>query len=270
MNQLEKQNNIPKIIYRNLPVVTTSVMAKQYGVADVRIRQNFNSNKERFEEGKHFFKINGNDLKNLKAGSSLKLLPEKTTVLTLWTERGAARHAKMINTEKAWEVFEVMEDTYFKVRQFSNHYIEATTKGERLSDVVSVLKSSIEMANLCGLTGNMAIISANNATLKITGKNPLELLGSTHLLSNDQQLYLTPTELGHVLDTPLSAQKINAKLAKMGLQNCRQAMKKHKRWEPTKKGSKYSVLMDTGKASGEGTPVQQLKWKKEVVELLNK
>lgn len=32
---------------------------------------------------------------------------------TLWTERGAARHAKMLDTDQAWEVFERLEDAYF-------------------------------------------------------------------------------------------------------------------------------------------------------------
>ncbi|EPW0481128.1 ORF6N domain-containing protein, partial [Escherichia coli] len=31
----------------------------------------------------------------------------------LWTERGAARHAKMLETDRAWEVFEKLEDCYF-------------------------------------------------------------------------------------------------------------------------------------------------------------
>ncbi|EOR0773539.1 ORF6N domain-containing protein, partial [Escherichia coli] len=33
--------------------------------------------------------------------------------LILWTERGAARHAKMLETDRAWEVFEKLEDCYF-------------------------------------------------------------------------------------------------------------------------------------------------------------
>ena len=33
--------------------------------------------------------------------------------LTLWTQRGAARHAKMLNSDRAWDVFELLEDTFF-------------------------------------------------------------------------------------------------------------------------------------------------------------
>jgi hypothetical protein len=34
--------------------------------------------------------------------------------LLLWTERGAARHAKILDTDQAWEVFERLEDAYFR------------------------------------------------------------------------------------------------------------------------------------------------------------
>ncbi|EES4398579.1 phage antirepressor Ant [Escherichia coli] len=37
----------------------------------------------------------------------------KARSLILWTERGAARHAKMLETDQAWEVFEKLEDCYF-------------------------------------------------------------------------------------------------------------------------------------------------------------
>lgn len=40
-------------------------------------------------------------------------ISSKTRHLTLWTERGAARHAKMLDTDQAWEVFEKLEDCYF-------------------------------------------------------------------------------------------------------------------------------------------------------------
>ncbi|HBN7434245.1 TPA: hypothetical protein L3523_003754 [Escherichia coli] len=41
----------------------------------------------------------------------------KTRSLILWTERGAARHAKMLETDQAWEVFEKLEDCYFNKKQ---------------------------------------------------------------------------------------------------------------------------------------------------------
>lgn len=45
------------------------------------------------------------------------LVAPRTKHLILWTERGAARHAKMLETDQAWEVFEKLEDCYFSQKQ---------------------------------------------------------------------------------------------------------------------------------------------------------
>lgn len=87
---------------------------------------NFSRNSARFVQGKHFFKLEGNELREFKHRLSLsesvsREVTESYSVkiarnvrsLILWTERGAARHAKMLETDQAWEVFEKLEDCYF-------------------------------------------------------------------------------------------------------------------------------------------------------------
>ncbi|EJS0549968.1 ORF6N domain-containing protein, partial [Escherichia coli] len=61
----------------------------------------------------------GDELKNLRVTLSNSQTPvsPKTRSLILWTERGAARHAKMLETDQAWEVFEKLEDCYFSQKQ---------------------------------------------------------------------------------------------------------------------------------------------------------
>lgn len=46
-------------------------------------------------------------------------IPPSTRHLYLWTERGALLHAKSINTDKAWDVYEQLLDTYFRVQEMS-------------------------------------------------------------------------------------------------------------------------------------------------------
>ncbi|EPW9125184.1 P22AR C-terminal domain-containing protein [Escherichia coli] len=103
------------ITHNQIPVITTELLAQLYGTEPVRIRQNHHENKVRFVEGKHFFKVVGNDLKELRVALnySQNLISPKTRSLILWTERGAARHAKMLETDQAWDVFEKLEDCYF-------------------------------------------------------------------------------------------------------------------------------------------------------------
>ncbi|MDA6307273.1 ORF6N domain-containing protein [Escherichia coli] len=114
------------IAYNQIPVITTELLAQLYGTETVNIKMNFSRNSARFVQGKHFFKLEGNELREFKHRLSLsesvsREVTESYSVkiarnvrsLILWTERGAARHVKMLETDQAWEVFEKLEDCYF-------------------------------------------------------------------------------------------------------------------------------------------------------------
>ncbi|HFO9176636.1 TPA: ORF6N domain-containing protein [Escherichia coli] len=114
------------IAYNQIHVITTELLAQLYGTETVNIKMNFSRNSARFVQGKHFFKLEGNELREFKHRLSLsesvsREVTESYSVkiarnvrsLILWTERGAARHAKMLETDQAWEVFEKLEDCYF-------------------------------------------------------------------------------------------------------------------------------------------------------------
>jgi hypothetical protein len=108
------------ITYQQQPVVTTELLAQLYGTDEKNIQQNFARNTDRFVDGKHFIKLEGEALRDFKKSLTLSEkvseIPRQTRNLLLWTERGAARHAKMLDTEQAWEVFEKLEDCYFAVK----------------------------------------------------------------------------------------------------------------------------------------------------------
>ncbi|EEZ6063660.1 TPA: ORF6N domain-containing protein [Escherichia coli] len=115
------------LTHNQIPVITTELLAQLYCTGINNIKVNYTRNSERFVEGKHFFKVVGDELKNLRVtlSNSQNLQPSlrglqispKTRSLILWTERGAARHAKMLETDQAWEVFEKLEDCYFSQKQ---------------------------------------------------------------------------------------------------------------------------------------------------------
>ncbi|HFD0733265.1 TPA: ORF6N domain-containing protein [Escherichia coli] len=104
---------VPQLSHNQTPVITTELLAHLYGADVNSIQQNHKRNSVRFIEGKHFFKVVGEELKNLRLTVSQLQISPKTRSLILWTERGAARHAKMLETDQAWEVFEKLEDCYF-------------------------------------------------------------------------------------------------------------------------------------------------------------
>ncbi|EER6665587.1 ORF6N domain-containing protein [Escherichia coli] len=104
------------ITYKQIPVITTELLAHLYGTEAIRIRQNHHENRGRFIEEKHFFKLEGETLREFKHRVAFNYsvkIARNVRSLILWTERGAARHAKMLETDQAWEVFEKLEDCYF-------------------------------------------------------------------------------------------------------------------------------------------------------------
>ncbi|WP_240527989.1 ORF6N domain-containing protein [Citrobacter farmeri] len=108
---------VPVITYRNQRVVTTDSLAAGYSTTTQNITNNFNRNKNRFIEGKHYFRVEGEEVENLRNSLSYVQISPKTRSLYLWTERGASHHAKMLETEQAWDFFEQLEDHYFGMRE---------------------------------------------------------------------------------------------------------------------------------------------------------
>lgn len=108
-------NKLIPLEFENQRIMTTKVLAEQYGTDEKNIQMNFSNNEKRFVEGKHFYKLEGKTLKDFKNSlpneirEPIKFAP----VLYLWTDRGAARHAKILDTDQAWNVYEQLEDNYF-------------------------------------------------------------------------------------------------------------------------------------------------------------
>lgn len=90
-------------------VLTTAQLAEAYETDKKVISNNFNRNADRYTEGKHFYCLTGEELKNfcVREIHEYKNL-EKIRTLYLWTEKGALLHAKSLNTDKAWEVYDYL------------------------------------------------------------------------------------------------------------------------------------------------------------------
>ena len=130
MTNIAQINNtqVSIVNFKSIPVITTEMMADFYGTESKNIQNNFLRNSKRFIEAKHFFKIIGQELKDFKNQPSLRgLVNKRVSHLTLWTERGAARHAKMLDTDQAWDIFEQLEDCYFRRQEI----LAKTHKSER-------------------------------------------------------------------------------------------------------------------------------------------
>lgn len=109
-------NNLTVTEYKNIRVLTTQQIAEAYETDTRIISNNFNRNKERYVEGKHFVCLDGEELKEFKTNHHFDE-SSRINKLYLWTEKGAFLHAKSLNTDKAWEVYDRLVDEYFEKPQ---------------------------------------------------------------------------------------------------------------------------------------------------------
>ena len=130
----------------NERVLTTKQLAEVYETKENNIKNNFNNNKDRFIEGKHYYKLTGEELKQFKREvKDIDLVPNNVNTLYLWTKRGASRMCKMLDTDKAWEQFDILEDTYFNIEKIKNKLLEEKMKLELEAKDRTILR--LESAN---------------------------------------------------------------------------------------------------------------------------
>ncbi|CDH07980.1 Phage antirepressor protein [Xenorhabdus bovienii str. oregonense] len=131
--------------YRGQRVVTTEQLAAGYGATEKMITNNFSRNKERFVDGKHYFWVEGDELQSLKSCPSLRGSVNKyTRNLILWTERGAANHSKMLETDQAWNYFDDLTEFYFTRRDSITTEAELLSNPAKLRSMLSVYAENVE------------------------------------------------------------------------------------------------------------------------------
>ncbi|MDE9536867.1 ORF6N domain-containing protein [Xenorhabdus bovienii] len=107
-------NKLPVIEWQGVRVVTTETLATGYGASTKNIQDNLLNNKSRFIDGVHYFKLERDELRQFKkVPDNIGLVSKHTSQQILWTEKGAARMSKIVDTDEAWSFFEKMESAYF-------------------------------------------------------------------------------------------------------------------------------------------------------------
>lgn len=110
---------LPTIVEVNgIKVLTSKQIAEAYHTTTDTIKTNFNANRNRFVEKKHYIALTGDELKAFKKQvRNPYLVANRASHLYLWTEKGALLHAKSLNTDKAWEVYDYLVDFYFRAKE---------------------------------------------------------------------------------------------------------------------------------------------------------
>lgn len=132
--------NVREILVDGVPYINTAKLAEVYGTKVGNIYDNFTNNLSRFENVKHFIKLEGEHLQRFKNvleksryesmcstnqkksgySNNEELIKDRTPSLYLWSERGALNHAKMLNTDEAWNHFDLLVEFYFDNRNKQN------------------------------------------------------------------------------------------------------------------------------------------------------
>ena len=153
-------NNLVPLEHKNQRILTTQQIADGYETDGRRISENFNRNKDRFIIGKHYYVLSGEEKRAFVNHTQIEDGSKNATVLYLWTEKGAFYHAKSLNTEKAWEAYDHLVETYFRAR-----------------DMLTVPKTLSE-----------ALFMAAQLQKEIEDKQPLIAFAETAALSEDSVL----------------------------------------------------------------------------------
>lgn len=171
------------ITYNNERILTTEQLAEIYECVERNISDNFNNNKKHFEIGKHYYFLQGEDLKEFKNQyENFGVVNKKTSQLYLWTERGADRHCKMIGTDKAWEQFGNLEETYFRIKEYKQSFSKIP-KLENLGTLNETAKILLKVFDEAGLKPQYKALALKQVYRKGGIELPVEELKS------DKELY---------------------------------------------------------------------------------
>lgn len=138
-------------------------------------------------------------------------------------------------------------------------------------DILPELKAAAGLARFFGYKGNQAKLAAVRAVKENYGVDLTKVIPPM-LPSPIQTLRVTPTEVGRELG--VSAKKANRILQAAGFQiPTRGVPDEHHRhgrilWQLTEAGEEYGEYLDIGKSYSDGTPIQQIRWYKNVVPVL--
>lgn len=245
-------NEIPVIFQSDDAYINATQIAKAFG----KVPKDF----LRTESTKDYISAL---LNRLNSDGHISLLTEEDLVIArkggIADEQGTWLHPKLAIVFARWL------NSDFAV--WCDMQIESLLKGESvivkksdLSVIVNETEAAIKLANLFGLTGNQALLSADKAITRRLGESPLAILDIKMLPCEKPKQTFTVTQLGEPLG--IKPRAFNLLLQTHGFQE-----KVLDKWEATEKGKSYSEMVDVDKANG-GTPVKQLRWYQDVVDAI--
>lgn len=186
--------NLQVIEVKGQRVLTTKQIAEAYK-ADIRtVQQSFRNNKKNYQLGKHYIELSGKDLQEFKDDPKMYEQIKYAKHLYLWTEKGALLHAKSLNTDKAWEVYDHLVDFYFRAKEEKPEtaqgqqvsekkaVIPVNTRTEKVPEAIEAKTRTIPVFGLNPAKGMVVDIPKNKEALQLIGEMRKYLTGMDALL----------------------------------------------------------------------------------------
>ena len=105
----------------NSKCVTDKMIAEIHGIKTIHVRENINKNLSRFREGIDYIDmkkvINATNHNLLLSIGYTKMQISKSDAIYLLSERGYAKLIKIMDSDKAWEIHDILMDEYFSMRK---------------------------------------------------------------------------------------------------------------------------------------------------------
>ncbi len=175
-------------------VLTTKQIAELYGADVGTIQHNFRYSKKNYQLGKHYIELSGKDLQEFKDDPKMYEQIKYAKHLYLWTEKGALLHAKSLNTDKAWEVYDHLVDFYFRAKEEKPEtaqgqqasekkaVIPVNTRIEKVPEGIEAKTRTIPVFGLNQAKGMVVDIPKNKEALQLIGEMRKYLTGMDAVL----------------------------------------------------------------------------------------
>ncbi len=183
--------------------------------------------------------------------------PAGTRETVVYSFKGLLEICRYSNQPKANAVMDFLWEVADEIRKTGRYEVKKSPTPRIGRGIISAAKEILKSA---GIKGNQFTLALDKLYKHYTGESALAAMG-VELEAPEPKQVFTPTEIGKTLG--ISARRVNEILAGAGYQH-----KICDKWEALGKGVKYSVMFDTGKSHSDGTPVRQLKWKSEIIDII--
>lgn len=127
-------------------------------------------------DGKHYIKLVDEELSQFKNRLENQDSLKHASILYLWTEKGALLHAKSLNTDKAWEVYDYLVDFYFREKEETAPAVKETKPAEvekvenqklpQTDNPIRILKVLLQVADEAGIKVNSFPFGTVDSVLK--------------------------------------------------------------------------------------------------------